>query len=281
LDQGNGGWLHAASNTARWASPGRNRSQRGRAESEAAAERARPIENPDQVDALLTAAKGEGGANYLVTLHCLDAGLRLREATALDWEDVEWGRRALRVQRSLSRGKHLGPTNSGRSRSVALSRRLMTELLKAHMAAGRPSSGTVALVEHANYRHRALRRMIKASGIAQSFTPHGLRDTYASHLLSAGVQLAYVSNQLGHADVAITARHYAQWCGGDEYRPPIPLGEGEVPADLLARLAKGTAPSAHTAGEGWSSHYKVTKLTPCSVRSGQRKRPGPQRFRAF
>ncbi|TMQ68674.1 MAG: site-specific integrase [Candidatus Eisenbacteria bacterium] len=146
-----------------------------------------------------------GGCAFLCTLLCLDAGLRLGEATALDWEDVQWDRRSLHVRRSLSPGKHLGPTKSGRSRSVAMSRRLMAELLKAHMGAGRPASGAVALVEHANYRHRAFRRMLKAAGIMQHVTPHGLRDTYASHLLSAGVQLAYVSAQLGHSDVAITA----------------------------------------------------------------------------
>jgi len=48
--------------------------------------------------------------------------------------------------------------------------------------------------------------------------------------------------------MAITARHYARWCGGDDW-PPIRLTEGEVPADLLARLGKRAAPSAHTAGE--------------------------------
>jgi len=116
------------------------------------------------------------------------------------------------------------------------------------LEAGRPAAGAAALVDHANYRHRALRRMIKAAGISQGLTPHGLRDTYASHLLSAGVQLTYVSAQLGHADVSVAAHHYARWCGGDEYRPPIPLAAGEVPADLLARLSK-TAPSAHVAGE--------------------------------
>jgi integrase len=52
-----------------------------------------------------------------------------------------------------------------------------------------------------------------------------LRNTFASHLLSAGVQLAYVSAQLGHADVAVTAKHYAAWCGGDEYRAGRPAGE--------------------------------------------------------
>ena len=47
----------------------------------------------------------------------------------------------------------------------------------------------------------------------------------------------------------MTARSYAKWCGGDEYRPPIPLAAGEGPADLLARLVEKAAPSAHATGE--------------------------------
>ncbi len=64
-----------------------------------------------------------------------------------------------------------------------------------------------------------------------------LRDTFASQLLTAGVQLGYVSIQLGHSDVAVTARHYARWIEDDLYREPMRLESGEVPADLLARLA--------------------------------------------
>ena len=36
-----------------------------------------------------------------------------------------------------------------------------------------------------------------------------LRDTIASQLITAGVQLGYVSRQLGHADISTTAKHYA------------------------------------------------------------------------
>jgi hypothetical protein len=50
------------------------------------------------------------------------------------------------------------------------------------------------------------------------------------------VSLGYVSAQLGHADVSITAKHDAKWCGGDIYREPMALRRGEVPADFLARL---------------------------------------------
>ncbi|MBW2691491.1 MAG: tyrosine-type recombinase/integrase [Deltaproteobacteria bacterium] len=64
-----------------------------------------------------------------------------------------------------------------------------------------------------------------------------LRDTYASQLLTCGVPLAFLSAQLGHADIGLTARHYARWCGSAEYRTPLIPGAHEVPADLLARIA--------------------------------------------
>ncbi len=47
-----------------------------------------------------------------------------------------------------------------------------------------------------------------------------------------------MSAQLGHSDVAVTARHYARWVGDEVYRPPVVLDLGEVPADLLATLGE-------------------------------------------
>jgi hypothetical protein len=73
-----------------------------------------------------------------------------------------------------------------------------------------------------------------------------LRDTFASQLLTAGIQLGYVSHQLGHADVATTSRHYAKWCGGAEYREAITPEDGELPADLLARIVEESPQSPHT-----------------------------------
>jgi hypothetical protein len=35
----------------------------------------------------------------------------------------------------------------------------------------------------------------------------------------------------------VTARRYARWCA-DAYRSPLALEDGEVPADLLARLGE-------------------------------------------
>jgi hypothetical protein len=47
--------------------------------------------------------------------------------------------------------------------------------------------------------------------------------------------------------VSVTARHYARWAEGNAYRCPLDLGEAEVLADLLARLAKNSPQSPRTA----------------------------------
>jgi hypothetical protein len=97
-------------------------------------------------------------------------------------------------------------------------------------------------------------RILKRAGIGHR-SYKDLRDTYASSLLTAGVQLGYVSAQLGHADVVVTARHYAKWIGGDVYREPFQLRPGDVPADFIARSAyefaqspPSSPPSELTAG---------------------------------
>ena len=109
-------------------------------------------------------------------------------------------------------------------------------------------------------RQRACAGRVVALAGLEHRAPKDLRDTFASWLLSLGVQLGYVSRQLGHADVAVTARHYARWVGGDEYRLPLALEPGEVPADLIARAADrpesdptrmGDAPASFEKGEQW------------------------------
>ncbi len=104
----------------------------------------------------------------------------------------------------------------------------------------------MARVDHANFRNRTFRSLSTGASIEVGFTPKSLRDTYASQLLTAGVQLGYVIRQLGSSDVSVTARHYACWAGGDAYRSPLEVREDGVPADLLSRLAEKSPQNPHT-----------------------------------
>ena len=118
-----------------------------------------------------------------------------------------------------------------------MSARLRDALLGLYRERFQPGPQVFVLggVDPANFAKRNWRRILMGADLS-GITPKDLRDTFASQLLTCGVQLGYVSRQLGHADVAITARHYARWCGDDSYREPMALRAGEHPADFLARL---------------------------------------------
>ena len=246
----------------------RRRTKAGRA---AAGSRIHPLETPEDVHAFVAASRRaydmlDGGQpvrfrqlGHVADVLLLDAGLRVGEAAGLRWRDIEWGtgpddeRRALRIRESLSRGKHSGTTKSGRERTAGLSRRLRSLLREWHLACGRPAPEARVLegFDPYAYQMQHFERVWRAAGIGRR-TPKDLRDSFASHLMTCGVQLAYVSAQLGHSDVATTARHYARWCGGSAYRRPLEVAAGEVPADLLARLEVSPHESPHAEEVGAS-----------------------------
>lgn len=140
-----------------------------------------------------------------------------------------------------------GPSKSGRERSVDLSRRLRRVLREFYLERGRPADEAFVLqgLDPSNFHEKEWRRIRQRSKLG-TVRFKDLRDTFASPLLTAGVQLGYISRQLGHADVAVTAQHYARWVAGSEYRDPMARRPGEVPADFLARLpvASGDSPAA-------------------------------------
>ncbi len=234
----------------------RARTQKGRAASDPT-RNVRPIEEPQAIQRLVDEASAEGPEAAAVVLLLLDAGLRLGEALGLVWGRIVWGAddddpsRALLIESNRPRGGAPAPTKSGRGRKVQLSRRLQRALLDLYRFRFGPAADRLVLerMDPGNLRAREWRRILQRAAIGHRALKD-LRDTYASQLLTAGVQLGYVSKQLGHADVGITSRHYARWAGGENYRAPMQLRRGEVPADFLARLESHQIhTTSETAGE--------------------------------
>ena len=67
----------------------------------------------------------------------------------------------------------------------------------------------------------------------QHFTPHCLRHTYASILLSEGVSPVYVQEQLGHATIELTVSTYGRWL---KKKSPGALDR----LDFMAEVASGS-----------------------------------------
>jgi integrase len=196
------------------------RTQRGRKAADARHEVMRPFTEEELTQFLRVAlADPDYGTFFLLLAR---TGLRPGEAAALQWGDVDLGRRELLVERNVSMGE-ISTTKTGRARTVDLSRRLVEELAKLYRLRERQALergwGEVHELIFANRdggllnEHRVRKvfhRLMRKAGVS-GHRVYDLRHTFASHLLAAGVPLTFVANQLGHAKPTTTLQHYAHF----------------------------------------------------------------------
>jgi integrase len=181
-------------------------------------------------------------------------GLRLGEALALEWTDIDLEGREIRVARAFSAGKIETP-KSGRGRTVDMSQQLTAALR--HLQIERtaetlrrgwkdlPRCVFCSLEGTPLDEHRVRKvfsRVIKDAGLPSHLTPHGLRHTFASLLLQQGESPAYVQRQLGHASIVLTVDTYGKWLPMGNKAAVNRLDDADVPN---APAAPVTDPNQH------------------------------------
>ena len=133
------------------------------------------------VEQLLMIARKRGPETHLMVLLGGDAGLRLGEIVALEWNDVDLRARRLTVQRSDWRG-HVTVPKGGRTRQVPTTQRL-TIALKAfrHLRSDRAFCLPDGAPITRDRVIKAIRGAQRLAGLRQSGV-HLLRHTFCSHL---------------------------------------------------------------------------------------------------
>ena len=130
-------------------------------------------------------------------------GIRVSELCGLDIDDIDTGRRVLRV---LGKGNKQRTVPFGRPALAALS---------AWLSDGRPAlvsadSGPALLVGPRGRRldprqaRTVVHQTVGAVDGAPDIGPHGLRHSAATHLLEGGADLRIVQELLGHSSLATT-----------------------------------------------------------------------------
>jgi integrase len=183
-------------------------------------QRIRPM-TYEQLGAFLKAAEAQCPArDALYFLVMADTGLRPGEGAGLQWADVDCANRELHVQRAITEDRQEKLTKTESPRTVDLSARLVAilsrrqeELEKEALLAGEDPSpwlfpSRTGRPLSPKVMSRLFREVRQAAGLPH-FVLYDLRHTYATHLLTEGADLLYVSGQLGHEKPTTTLLYYA------------------------------------------------------------------------
>lgn len=167
----------------------------------------------DEVDRLLGSPGGQDaqGVRDRAILELFYAsGIRLSELVGLDLNSLDLRERFVKV-RGKGNKERIVPIGSKavtalrryldrRKESIAVPAwgRLGPQALFLNRFGGRLSARSMA---------RILLKYLKRSGLGPKITPHGLRHSYATHLLEAGADLRTIQELLGHSRLSTTQRY--------------------------------------------------------------------------
>ncbi len=186
-----------------------------------------PVEpmNFEEVALFLDTCKQTQPWHYPLFLTAFRTGMRMGELLALEWRDIDFNGRFIRVERSFKRNEVQG-TKTNKSRRVDMSNQLHDELHRLHtqrlqeaLAKGKDYPNNI-IFHHSDGGHisqntirNCFKRILVKAGL-RGLRFHDMRHTFASLLLTNGESLAYVKEQLGHSSIQMTVDIYGHLIPG-------------------------------------------------------------------
>jgi integrase len=175
----------------------------------------RYLRTEEEIRRFLSAASAEGANVFALYATATYTGLRAGELAALRWEDVDFERRLITVQRSWD-----GPTKADDVRYVPVVDVLLPLLKSWRLRVGSglcfPNEANNMLGESAAIFQEVLHRVLNTAQFPKVFRRgkergyivfHDLRHTFASHWMMSGGDIFKLSKILGHKSLEMTMRY--------------------------------------------------------------------------
>lgn len=181
-----------------------------------------PIESvtPDEQAQILTWMQDRAPHWWAYFAVAFDTGMRTSELLALEWSSVDFNTGYLRVDRAYVRQSIKAPKTARGTRDIELG-------TLARAALGRQRSATQMITDDSGRNLVFLdeagkiinddkpprlvwTRCLRSLGIRHR-PAYNTRHTFATSALMAGVNIGWISKQLGHASIDMTLRKYATW----------------------------------------------------------------------
>ena len=155
--------------------------------------------------------------NFIMLM--VSSGIRPGEIVALTWEDINFEKKQITVNKTITNGKIGLPKTASSVRKVdilplaELALKEQMKISKKHKNIFINSKG------NAFYTHSVFGKKFKIflQELNIDYRPlYNLRHTFASHLISLGEDILWISKNLGHLDISITMKHYTKFIKEDD-----------------------------------------------------------------
>lgn len=146
-------------------------------------------------------------------------GIRPGEIIALQWDDIDFDRKIIKVYKTRMRSKEGDTKTLASTREVDLLPLAENALKDQQKITGDKGYIFVNSSKEPFYSHDIIgvnfSKILDKSGI-KARVLYNLRHTFASQLISKGADIVWVSKMLGHKDVSITLKVYTKFIEEDD-----------------------------------------------------------------
>lgn len=166
------------------------------------------------------------GANLLM----METGIRVGEALALMWGDVDWNRKAIKINKTVIRIANTrisrvqdSPKSSASKRVLPLSKKALGTLQELYLSASDRNGFVFVGEDNKHLTYEALRYQTNLA-CEKAKVPykgqHVFRHTFATNCYYKGCDVKILSKMLGHSSVSVTFNTYIHLFGDalDEMR---------------------------------------------------------------
>lgn len=163
------------------------------------------------IKALLTTAKENYPTFYPLLQTAIATGMRRGELLALTWNDIDFDRKLIRVNKSLNHGRAEETKTKNSVRNVAIPENLISVLKDWKQKAPKSHiifcNSTGGYIDPNNMAKRFFKPCLKLAGV-KDIRFHDLRHTYASLMISKHIPIKFIQQQMGHSSIQVTLDKY-------------------------------------------------------------------------
>jgi integrase len=167
---------------------------------------------PTEAAEVVKRSKSLGLLFHAIIVLLIRTGVRIGEALALEWRDINFDERTALVARNWNYiHKRIGPTKTKRAREIDLTPYVAQVLKELKDKTGGLDSEPVFIRKGTRLSYDLVKSAHNKVSLRKGVTLQDLRHTYATIRIAKGDNIVDVSAQLGHKKTSMTLDVYAQW----------------------------------------------------------------------